>query len=167
MEIILLIVIVLIIWKYLPKENQKNIKRNIVNTTEQSAALVNSSYIKAKKSIEKTISKSYITNCSWILTNEMDDDILYTFLNNNELLITKNGFVKRANYELIIDNNSILITADGITQHYNLINMRNDYLLLNKVSSNEILFFANQTKFKDELKAIVYKNARELYYDEN
>lgn len=97
----------------------------------------------------------------------MNDNILYTFLNNNELLITTNGFVKRANYELIIDNNSILITIDGIIQYYNLVNMRNDYLLLNKVSSNEILFFANQTKFKDELKAIIYRNARELYYGEN
>lgn len=167
MEIIIILIAVFFIWKFLPKENKKNIKENIANTTEQSAALVNSSYNKAKKSIEKTISKSYITNCSWILTNEVDDDILYTFLNNNELLITTNGFVKRVNYELIIDNNSILITADGITQHYNLVNMRNDYLLLNKVSSNEILFFANQTKFKDELKAIVYKKARELYYGEN
>ena len=166
MEIILLIVIALIIWKYLPKENQKNIKRNIVNTTEQSAALVNSSYVKAKKTIEKTISKSYITNCSWILTNEINDDVLYTFLNNNELLITINGYVKRANYELIIDNNSILITIDNITQHYNLINVRNDFLILNKVSSDEILFFANQTKFKDELKSIVYKDVRELYSKE-
>lgn len=58
MGIIIILIAVFFIWKFLPKENKKNIKENIANTTEQSAALVNSSYNKAKKSIEKTISKS-------------------------------------------------------------------------------------------------------------
>ena len=116
-------------------------------------------YVERKKKQNKN-------NNNYDQHNEINDDVLYTFLNNNELLITINGYVKRANYELIIDNNSILITIDNITQHYNLINMRNDFLILNKVSSDEILFFANQTKFKDELKSIVYKDVRELYSKE-
>ena len=43
--------------------------------------------------------------------------------------------------------------------------MRDDFLFMNKVSTNEILFFANQTKFKDELKSIVYKQAQDLYFE--
>ena len=165
MVVILILVIIFLIWKYLPRENKRNVANTVFNTTERSAALLNSSISKAKKSIEKTISKSYITNCSWILTNELNDNVLYSFLNNDELLITTNGIVKKANYQIIIDNNSLLITIDGVIIHYNIVNMRDDFLFMNKVSTNEILFFANRTKFKDELKSIVYKQAQDLYFE--
>ena len=165
MVVILILVIIFLIWKYLPRENKRNVANTVFNTTERSAALLNSSISKAKKSIEKTISKSYITNCSWILTNELNDNVLYSFLNNDELLITTNGIVKKANYQIIIDNNSLLITIDGVIIHYNIVNMRDDFLFMNKVSTNEILFFVNQTKFKDELKSIVYKQAQDLYFE--
>ena len=102
MVVILILVIIFLIWKYLPRENKRNVANTVFNTTERSAALLNSSISKAKKSIEKTISKSYITNCSWILTNELNDNVLYSFLNNDELLITTNGIVKKANYQIII-----------------------------------------------------------------
>jgi len=137
--------------------------RRFNETAGSTSELVSNSFNKAKKSIEKSVSKSYLTGCSWIVTNEVNTNLLYTFRNNNELLITTNGNVKRAHYELIIDNNSILITKDNITEHYNIVIVKNDFLFLNKVSSNTILFLANQTKFKDEIKSALNERAKQIY----
>ncbi len=148
------------------KKSQEKINsftRSFNRSTENTSALVNTTFNKVKKSIEKKISKSYLTGCSWIITNEPNENVLFTFRNNNELLITTNGIVKRAEYELIIDNNSILITKDNITEHYNILNVKNDFLFLNKVSTNSILSLANNTKFKDEIKSVVNKYAKEIY----
>ncbi|EKF54630.1 hypothetical protein I215_11184 [Galbibacter marinus] len=173
--IIILIILVIIlgaiifaIWniavgKQKSQEKINNFTRNFNKSTENTSALVNTTFNKTKKSIEKKISKSYLTGCSWIITNEPNDNILFTFRNNNELLITTNGIVKRAEYELIIDNNSILITKDNVTEHYNIVNIKNDFLFLNMVSSNSILFLANNTKFKDEIKSALNRYAKEIY----
>lgn len=131
--------------------------------TENTSALLSTTLNKAKKSIEKKISNSYLTGCSWIITNDINEHVLFTFRNNNELLITTDGVVKRAEYELIIDNNSILITKDNLTEHYNIVNVKNDFIFLNKVSTNSLLFLANHTKFKDEIKSVVNTYAKEIY----
>ena len=141
MIFILIILIGYVIWRNLPRENKRVIAKGIINTTEQSASLVNTSISKAKKSVEKSLSKSYLTSCSWLLNNDLGNNILYTFLNNNELLITTNGSVKKGSYQLIVDNNSILITIDGLILHYNIVNIKNDFLYLNKIASNEVLVF--------------------------
>lgn len=141
-----------------------NFNRSFNKSTGNTTALVSTTLVKVKKTIESKISKSYLTGCSWIITNEPNDNILYTFRNNNELLITTNGIVKRAEYELIIDNNSILITKDNITEHYDILNVKNELLFLSKVSTNSILFLANNTKFKDAIKSAVNKYAEEIYY---
>ena len=159
MIFILIILIGYVIWRNLPRENKRVIAKGIINTTEQSASLVNTSISKAKKSVEKSLSKSYLTSCSWVLNNELGNNILYTFLNNNELLITTNGSVKKGSYQLIVDNNSILITLDGLILHYNIVNIKNDFLYLNKIASNEVLVFFNNTKIKDKLK----QNAKNDY----
>lgn len=152
MIVILIILIGYVFWRNLPRENKRVIAKGIINTTEQSASLVNTSISKAKKSVEKRLSKSYLISCSWVLNNELGNNILYTFLNNNELLITTNGSVKKGSYQLIVDNNSILITLDGLILHYNIVNIKNDFLYLNKIASNEVLVFFNNTKIKDKLK---------------
>ena len=88
---------------------------------------------KIKKAAERSISKTYLVGCSWILVNnEEDESVLYTFRSNNELLITKNGLVKRFQYEIIIDNNSILITDNNITEHFEIVNIQDDFLFINK-----------------------------------
>lgn len=143
-------------------ETVRAFSNNIKTSTEQSSAFINSTIKKAQKSIEKSVSKSYITGCSWIKTNDETAHILYTFRNNNELLITTNGIVQRAQYELMVDNNSVLITKGNITEHYNLINVYNDFLFLNKVSSDLVIVLANQTKFKDAIKANLNAQARQF-----
>jgi len=72
-----------------------------------SESMVNSQYNKVKKYAQRNISKSYLTGCTWILSNELSKNILYTFRNNGELLITTNGIVEKAKYEIIIDNNTL------------------------------------------------------------
>jgi len=51
---------------------------------------------------------------------------------------------------------------DGDTEHYMISQVYNDYLFLNKLSSDTIMVFANHTKFKDELKSTIYSRAKEL-----
>lgn len=96
------------------------------------------------------------------MSNNNHESILYTFRSNNELLLTKNGVVQKATYELIIDSNSILITENNVTEHYNIVNMENDILFLNKVSTDKIFVFVNQTKLKDEMKSAFIEGSREL-----
>jgi len=43
-----------------------------------------------------------------------------------------------------------------------MVNVKNDFLFLNKLSSNTILSFANQTKFKDELKSAIREKTNQL-----
>lgn len=149
-----------------PKKNYNTAKSvdNSINTLlRNSESIVNSQYNKVKKYAQRNISKSYLTGCTWILSNETSQNILYTFRSNGQLLITTNGIVKKADYEIIIDSNSILITKNNITEHYSIINIYDNFLFLNKISTDSILVFANQTKYKDELKSIINEQARELF----
>lgn len=131
---------------------------------KDSERLISSNLSKAKKLTQKSISKSYLIGCTWILLNNEDnEDILYTFRSNDELLITINGIVERCQYELIVDNNSILITKNSVTELYNIINDHNEFLFLNRVSSQKILAFANYTKYKDELKSNIKLKAKDFF----
>jgi len=114
---------------------------------------------KAKKFAQKSISQSYLTGCTWIMLNENENDknVFYTFRNNDQLLITTNGNVEKAKYEIIIDNNSLLIEKKDIIEHFNIVNFQDDYLILNKLSTEEYLVFANQTKYKDAIKENVLR----------
>ncbi|MFM7896338.1 MAG: hypothetical protein ACKO8L_10520 [Flavobacterium sp.] len=124
--------------------------------------VVGNNLTKVKKFAERTISKSYLTGCSWLLINDDDDKIIYTFRDNYDLLVTKNGIVEKLRYELIIDNNSILITKDNTTNHFDIENLENDFLFLRMLSTDKVLIFANQTKYKDilksQIKEIAYRN---------
>ncbi|MBD3584056.1 hypothetical protein [Flavobacterium selenitireducens] len=123
---------------------------------------------KAKKFAQKTVTKSYLTGCTWMLINNTDEkNILFTFRLNNELLITIDGIVEKGNYELIVDNNSILLTRGNITEHYNIVNVQDDFIFLNKMSSQKVLAFANQTKFKDEIKFMINQKAKQYYQFES
>lgn len=144
-------------------DTAKSSNGQIGNLIRNSESMVNSQYNKVKKYAQRNISKSYLTGCTWILSNEISENILYTFRSNGQLLITTNGIVEKADYELIIDNNSILITKNKITEHYSILNIYDNFLFLNKISTDSILVFANQTKYKDEIKSIINEQARELF----
>jgi len=169
MEIIIGIIVVGVIWYFfrLKGKSKSQIElggNSIDRIVKNSEELLSSNYTKIKKIAQKTISKSYLTGCSWLLVNnENDENIIYTFRNNNELLVTKNGIVERYNFELIVDNNSILITKNNITEHFDIVNIQDDFLYLNKLSSESVMVFANQTKFKDYLKSELNKMVKRSY----
>ncbi len=168
MEIIIWIIVIGVVW-YLVRLKGKSKAQielggnSIDRMVKNSEELLSSNITKIKKIAQKNISKSYLTGCSWLLVNNENENIVYTFRNNNELLITKNGIVERYNFELIIDNNSILITKNDVTEHYDIVNIQDDFLFINKLSANNIMVFANQTKFKDYLKSELKKQARAYY----
>jgi hypothetical protein len=134
-------------------------KSDVIGNLKEYQDFIQLNLKKAKKFAQKSISKSYLTGCTWIMLTENESDItfFYTFRNNDQLLITKNGNVEKAKYEIIVDNNSLLIEKKDIIEHFNIVNFQDDYLILNKLSTEEYLIFANQTKYKDAVKENVLK----------
>jgi hypothetical protein len=148
--------------RYLYKLSFKKREYNSESSVDLDRLIV-TNYKKVKKYAKISISKSYMTNCSWLLVNSDEKGVLYTFRSNDELLVTKKGFVEKLGYELIVDNNSILISNNGIIEHFNIVNVHDDFLFLNRLSSNKILVFANQTKYKDELLTVLKQKAKLIY----
>jgi len=167
----ILVVIIIIGFFVLDFKLVKKLKQDSsydpINEMINSNNVVSNELKKLRKYTEKNITKSYITGCSWILTNVQDENILYTFRDNSELLITTNGIVEKCSYELIIDSNSILITNRFITEHYDILNIHDDFIFLNKVSTEDVLVFANKTKYKDVVKSKIITQASLIYDYEN
>ncbi|MEG1387853.1 MAG: hypothetical protein RSC72_11445 [Algoriella sp.] len=128
------------------KLGTKNLKNNAENINDKIKLEVRS----FKKNTEIKISNSYLIGSNWYL--EENNNIIYTFRSNNDLLITTNGIVKKCHYEYIVDNNSLIITIDNITEMYFIVNIKDDKLILHKISNKEILVFSNLTKLKDNIK---------------
>lgn|SRR5690606_5112396 len=160
MEVIVFIVLCLIIFIALIKGLAEVLKSKPI---EAASNFVDVKIKKAIKNSQIAVSKSYLTGSSWILINEEYSNVLYTFRNNGELLITTNGIVERCLFELIVDSDTILITKNGITEHFFIFNDKDDFLFLRQLSSDQVLFFANQTKYKDELKATLLRIAKDYY----
>jgi hypothetical protein len=149
--VVALIVIIPIIFKGLEdvKPGSDIHKNKGVHKPEISSNFFGIHINKIKKFAQRRIRKSLLTGCSWVLTNDENDDILFTFQNNGELLITTNGNVKFGTYKLIVDQDSLLIGDGDTMEHFNVLLIKDKYLFLNKISSTEVLGFANYTKYKD------------------
>ncbi len=161
--IILILLFILVKYLFFNKKRKDSIDNNFNEVVQTSKSVIGNNLTKVKKIAEQSIIKSYITNYNWLLVNDSSDNIIYTFRDNGELLITKNGIVERASFELIVDNNSLLITKNSIIEHYNIVNQKNDFLILQLLSTNNTLIFANQTKYKDYLKSQLKELAKENY----
>lgn len=159
MEIIILVLFAIFFYyqfKIKPKRKDSipvNTFDKIVLDSEQ---IISTNIGKAKKFAEKKISQSFLTGCNWIQQNSKNE--IYTFRGNGELLISRNGIIDKKKYELIIDNNSIIISGNSISELYNIVLVKDDFLQLHRISTKEILIFMNQTKIKDELKIEIEKN---------
>ena len=70
-----------------------------------------------------------------------------SFKSNNELIVSVEGNVVRGSYELLDQNNSLLITMQGLTEHFNFVNVQNDYFLINKVSTKNIIMLSHNNIF--------------------
>jgi hypothetical protein len=120
-------------------------------TVNEGAAFVESQMTKVKKYANQNVTKSYLTGSSWNLINlNSNDEILYNFKSNDDLYITTNGIVKKCRYEFIVDSKSVLITVDDVMEHYNILNMKDNFFFLKRLSTNQLYAFVNQTKYYDK-----------------
>lgn len=114
----------------------------------------------------KTVGKNTLTNCNWyLISDSLENEILYIFEQNNTLLISTNGIISRHNkYKFIIDNDNILINYRNKNTEilYTLTFLRNDFILLEQ-KPGKLLVFVNKTKYKDILKL----DAREILRNYN
>lgn len=127
----------------LTPENKKFLKaeNNLKDT-------VQIGYDRIKKAAQKKVTEQYLFGGNWLLDNE-SLNLIFTFRNGGELLITEDGIVKKGQFEFIVDNNSIIITADGISKMFHIENIKNNVFILKDLSDNNLLIFYNQTKIKD------------------
>lgn len=131
----------------------------IIDSTIIKGGFIHSKIDRTKRSISRKIGEHQLTGCTWMVANDFDDDMLYTFRAKNQLIITTNGNVKFAKYELIVDNNSILISKDELDEHFNMQIIDDEFLFLNKVSTKDWLLLANKSKFVGESKSEICEKA--------
>lgn len=159
---------------YIPNEGSEvksNTKKNINNPIGSVMDYMNASVSSVQHHLSKKandignknnilLTINNLTNYNWtLLNNTAYQEITYIFRKNGELLVSKDGNIERCQYEFIIDNNSILITDKDKTEIYNVLVLQDDFFMLNKYSSEEILYFANKTKFQNFVKEEILRQA--------
>lgn len=162
--------------KYSDKTNSGNEELtsfvNEANTNESvltpSVKLGENIFTSLKSSIKTNISKKYLQSTSWMLIKK-DMHTLFTFLDNGRLLITENGRITEAKYELLIQSKSIILSRNNEAEHYFFLNIYDDYFFINKISTDEVIIFVNHNYYDDKnrdeflekatiLKNIILKN---------
>lgn len=174
MEVLFLILfstLIVYLWNKRKKdpEGYVDLQNKTAKVIENSVSYTNHNFNKIKKNIEKSSTLNYITNCTWVQKNlDSIDEILFTFQSNGVLLKTTNGIVENCKYELVVDNNSLVITNNGISELYDIINLKDDLIYLYKISTRENITLINKAKIKDFLKKQVEEENenkhRELKY---
>ena len=89
---------------------------------------------KIKNSALNYVDLNLVTDKSWFLVSEENTKkIIYIFKPNGKLILSSNGDVERANWEILIHaTNSILIENDKKSELFNVVFINNDYLILQK-----------------------------------
>lgn len=128
------------------------ISKKITDAFTTTSKLISDGTHKFRKGIDQRINKHYLTSFSWVMVTSSKDHVLFTFKDNDELIITKNGNVEKGSYEMLGQNQGILITRDENTKHFNFVNLNNDYFFLNKVSTFDVYALVNHKKFADKYK---------------
>ena len=141
------------------------IKNNSKYFLEKTEDLISKNYNHLKKTTEIKLAKTFLIGANWILlSDEENDEIIYIFRSNNDLVLSNNGFVEMQRYEFITDNNSLLITnKQNVTELFNIINIKDDLLIIKRKSNNTFLFFLNNTKVKDYVKKELLNNLKNSY----
>ena len=93
------------------------------------------------------ISKNKLSNTSWLKTNTGNNKITYSFLTDNELIISNDGEGIRAKWEFLVDNDTLIIEKDCI-EVFNCQIIYDEFLILNKDNTNSIEIYGNLSKFK-------------------
>jgi hypothetical protein len=106
---------------------------------------------KIQKFSQKIENLNLLMNHIWVEINDIDNKkVVYIFRKNNELLISENGLVMKAKWELL-GNNSLLIDQKGKSYLFKHGFFDENILALKIDSSNEYALFVNESKFNIEL----------------
>jgi hypothetical protein len=94
--------------------------------------------------------KEVFINKTWLLVNNGNDFIQYTFKKNYELIISLNGDVIKGKWEILTQNKILIDSTNGTVQLENLF-LNQDIIVLLKPSLNEELFILiNEEAIKDK-----------------
>jgi hypothetical protein len=93
------------------------------------------------------ISKNKLSNTSWLKTNTGNNKITYSFLTDNELIISNDGEGIRARWEFLVDNDTLIIEKECI-EVFNCQIIYDEFLILNKDNTDSIEIYGNLSKFK-------------------
>jgi hypothetical protein len=94
---------------------------------------------------------TYLTNQHWVVVDDINNiKSVYIFRTNNQLLISNNGKVSKANWEYL-GNNSILIDKNDESYLFKHGFLDENILALKVDSKNEYAFLINENKYGGEL----------------
>lgn len=150
---------------YKPNQSSKSIvsiqANNTVEHISESIRLVKPKVNSIRRKGNNYFVEDSLTNYNWTLLNDTEyNEITYIFRKGGELLVSKDGDIERWQYELIVDNYSILLTNVDKTEIYSVLVLQDDFLMLNKYSKEEILYFVNKAKFQYFVKEEVLLQAK-------
>jgi hypothetical protein len=93
---------------------------------------------------QKLDNLTLLTNQHWVMIDELNNDkIVYIFRTNNELLLSKNGKVKKAEWEYL-GNNSLLIDTKEESFLFKHGFFDENILALKIDNKNEYMFLINE-----------------------
>lgn len=141
------------------------IKNNSKYFLGKTADLISKNFNQLKKSTEIKLAKTFLIGANWILLSDnQNDEIIYIFRSNNDLVISNNGFVEIQRYDFITNNNTLLITnKEKTTELYDIVNFKDDLLIIKRKSNNSYLFFINTTKVKEYINKELLNNLKNRY----
>lgn len=109
---------------------------------------------KLQKFSKKLDDLTFLTNQHWVVVDEISNSkIVYIFRTNNELLISHNGKVEKANWEYL-GNNSLLIDKNEGSFLFKHGFLDENVLALKVDSKNQYAFLVNENKYDGELNSI-------------
>lgn len=109
-----------------------------------------------------SLSKSKLSNTSWLKTNTGNSRISYSFLNNRELIISVDGDGTRAKWDFIVDNDTLII-EDKKIEVFNFQIIHDEFLILNKDNTDQIEIFGNISKFKNNQEKVIESKFNYLF----
>lgn len=94
--------------------------------------------------------KEYFLNKSWLLVNDKDDIIQFTFKKNGELIISTNGDAIKGKWELLTTDKILLESEMSNLQLENLFFNKDIIVLLKPSKSEELFILINEEVLKNK-----------------
>ena len=110
--------------------------------------------ISATKGITVKIENyNLIVDKVWFLIFEDKENTKTTYIlrsKNDELLISINGNINKGKWEYIKTSNCLLLEMDGISKIYQILYIRENYLIFQNDFDPTVVFFINESYFKNQ-----------------